>query len=376
MKLWFRFFAVFSLLAMSSALFPALLHAQHYIYVNNDDDSGGDNNIVTAFSASSAGQLTLINSYPTAGLGTGGYNAVTTITTSETGGNYCLFVSNGGSSNVSAFTVKRSDGTLTGVTGSPFATGGAGDNYDIGLAVGNNKLLFAGNTVSSNLSVFKINSDCSLTLGQLYNTPGTPDGMKVTPDGRYLLEANLGNPDSWRINYASGTLTELGPFSAMGTSAGVDISCDGRTAYFGDAGTGTEIEAYHIDEGGHLTEINNYTNSNGQNSNNVLLSPDGKSLYVSETASGQVEVLSTGPRGALTYDSVTTLNLSQFQSVLGMAEFKNGKDVFVAETGPAAVGVLGVNGTTLTEVPNSPFIINDNFAFIIGITALPPKSCK
>jgi 6-phosphogluconolactonase (cycloisomerase 2 family) len=375
MRLIVKLLMASCLVILLSAIFPVVSQAQHYVYANNDEDSNGDNNLVTAFRVSATGQMTIINAYPTGGLGTGGYNAVTTITTARAGSNHCLFVSNGGSNNVSAFTIKTTDGTLTSVTGSPFASGGAGDNYDIGLAVGNNKLLFAGNTVSSNISVFAINPDCSLTLGQTYGTAGSPDGMKVTPDGRFLIEANLGSPDSWRIDYSNGTLREIGPFSSQGTIAGVDISCDGKVAYFGDAGTGTEVEVYHIGAGGRLTEINNYTNTNGQNSNNVLLSADGKKLYVSETASNQVETLSGGSSGALTFDSVVTLKVGQFSSVLGMASQRNGHDIFVAETGPAAVGVLQATGTTLTEVPNSPFSLNDNFAFIIGVTAFPPEVC-
>jgi len=375
MKTTVKLLIMFAIVMSVRSLFPSVSKAQQYVYANNDDDSGGDNNIVTAFSVSATGQLVLINTYPTGGLGTGGFNAVHSITTAKAASNYCLFVSNGGSSNVSAFTIKTSDGTLTAVSGSPFNTGGAGDNYDIGLTVGDNKLLFAGNTVSSNISVFTIKPDCSLTLGQLYTTPGQPDGMKVTPNGKFLIEANLGSPDSWQINYSNGTLTELGPFSAQGTSAGVDISCDGTTAYFGDAGTNTQIEVYSINSAGKLTEINNYTNTNGQNSNNVLLSTDGTVLFVSETASNQVETLSVGSAGTLTFDSVTTLNVGQFNSTLGLAEEKNGKGIFVAETGPAQVGVLKLQGTTLTEVQNSPFSLNDNFAFIIGVTAFPAKVC-
>jgi 6-phosphogluconolactonase (cycloisomerase 2 family) len=376
MKLGTKILMAFFAIGLAVGLCPRPAHAQQYIYVNNDDDSGGDHNMVTAYSVSNTGQMTLINSYPTNGLGTGGFNAVTSTTTAKTASNYCLFVSNGGSNNVAAFTIDASNGTLTAVAGSPFASGGIGSNYDIGLAVGDNKLLFAGNTVSNNISVFGIRASCALKLGQTYAAVGSPDGMKVTPNGKFLVEANLGSPDSWQIDYTNGTLTELGPFPSMGTAVGVDISCDSSTAYFGDAGSDTEVEVYKISPTGQLSEINNYSNNNGLNSNNVLLSADGKSLYVSETQSNQIETLTVGTGGALTYDSVVNLNVTQFVSTLGMATDKSGKGVFVAETGPAAVGVLGVNGTTLKEVPNSPFIVNDNFAFIIGITAIPTKVCN
>jgi 6-phosphogluconolactonase (cycloisomerase 2 family) len=374
MKLGFKLLMVFFLIVTVFALFPSTSQAQQYLYANNDDDSSGDNNIVTAFSVNT-GQLTLINTYATGGLGTGGLNAVSSITTAKAGSNYCLFVSNGGSNNISAFTIKLSDGTLTTVTGSPFASGGEGNNYDIGLAVGDNKLLFAGNTVSDNISVFTINSDCSLTLGQTYATPGSPDGMKVTPNGAFLIEANIGSPDSWKIDYSNGALTQIGPFTSQGLAAGVAISCGGRTAYFADAGTETQIEVYHVGEDGKLTEIQNYTNSNGENSNNVLLSGNGKLLFVSEVVSNQIETLSVGSGGTLTFDSVTTLNVGQFNSTLGMAASKTGSDIFVAEDSPAQIGSLHFTGTTLTEVPNSPFSLNDNNAFVPAVTAFPAQAC-
>jgi hypothetical protein len=65
----------------------------------------------------------------------------------------------------------------------------------------------------------------------------------------------------------------------------------------------------------------------------------------------------------------------QFNSTLGMATVQSGKGIFVAEDGPAQIAVLGAHGTSLKEVANSPFSLNDNFAFVIAITAVPGKSC-
>ena|SRR5579872_252265 len=374
MKLGWRIIAVLSMVAVMST---CAAFGQQYLYVNNDDDSGGDHNTVTAFKVNAAGQLTQIGTYPTGGLGTGGYNALTSIVAAQQTGNHaCLFVSNGGSNNISAFTLRPSDGTLTPVAGSPFPSGGQGNNYGIGLTVADNKILFAGNTVSNTLSVLGITASCELRLGPTYSgLSGSPDGMKVTPNGKFLITAGLGFPNSFLIDLSNGHLTQLGPYPAHGTTAGVDISCDGTTAYFGDAGIGTEVEVYSIDGGGHLTEINDYTDNNGQNSNNVMLSANGNLLYVSETASNQVETLSVGANGALTFDSIVSLKVSQFNATLGMATVPKGQGIFVAETSPAQVGVLAAQGTSLKEVANSPFVLNDNFAFIIGITAVPGKSC-
>src|SRR5207245_231781 len=110
------------------------------------------------------------------------------------------------------------------------------------------------------------------------------------------------------INYSTGTLTELGPFSSQAVPAGLDISCDNSTVYFGDAGTITQVEVFSISPTGQLTEINNFTNSNGVNSNNALLSTDGTALYVSNTMSNQITTLGVGSNGSLTYVSTTTVN--------------------------------------------------------------------
>jgi len=365
----------FSLIASVAAIVPPASRAQHYAYVNDDDN--GTNNIVTALSVNAQGQMRFINTYATGGLGTGGHNSLTSITTAKTGSNVCLYASNGGSSNVSAFTMSMTDGTLTSVIGSPFASGGTGTGSGIGLAVGKDKLLFAGNTASNNISVFTINSDCSLTLGQTYSTAGSPDAMKVTPTARFLIQTNVGAPpDSWRITYSNGTLREMGPFTAQGIAQGLDISCDGTTAYVGDEASYTQIEVYNIGASGGLTEINNYTNTSGQDSDNVLLSPDGTLLYVGETGSNQVETLSVGTGGALTFDSVASLNAGPAPSLLGLAVQKNDKYIFAAEVAPGQIGVLSVSGTALAEVANSPFSLHDAAAGVVGVVAYPRDVCQ
>ena len=106
-----------------------------------------------------------------------------------------------------------------------------------------------------------IKPNCALKKGKTVNAAGSPIGMKATPDGKYLLTAYLGQVDSFQIKNTKGGLVELGPFSANGATAGVEISCDSSTAYFGDASSEIEVEVYSISSAGKLTEINNFTNT-------------------------------------------------------------------------------------------------------------------
>jgi 6-phosphogluconolactonase (cycloisomerase 2 family) len=359
---------------------PVALHAQQYIFTNDNVYAGNNNmpNSATALSVSSKGVAKVIATYSTGAVSSGGGDfAQTQVASADTSAASCLFASNGGNSTIAAFTIDLKTGHLTTVKGSPFPSGGSGDQqYGIGLTTGNGHLLFAANTADRSISVIKIKPDCSLQGVTNYSVSGTPDGMRVTPNGKFLLVALLGTVDSFQINYKNGTMKDLGAINSHGDAAGVDISCDSSTAYFGDAGTITQVEVFTIGSNGRLTEINNFTNSNGDNSNNVLLSADGKTLYVSNTMSDQITTLAVGSGGSLTYESSTQLAGTVLYA-LGLALGKNGKDLFVAEeNSPETIGVLVPDGDAVKEVPGSPFTVINNGGDPPSLTAVPPKSCK
>ena len=363
---------LFALLAAVCLCLPLALPAQQYIITNDDVFTG--TNTASVLKVSSTGKVKLLQTYSTGGLTAGaGLFALTGVASTHTGTNTCVFVSNGGDSTIAAFTFNHTTGVLTTVSGSPFSDGETGpQSSGIGLAAAGNKFLFAGNTGFNTISALSISSTCALTLIKTFPTPGLPDGLKTTPNGKFLLTAYVGSVDSFQINSTTGMLTELGPFFPQGPAAGVEISCDSTTAYFGDAViSGTQVEVFSISSSGQLTELNNFVNSNGKDSNGVLLSPDGGTLYVSNTLSSSVTALTTSSGGGLTYGSTTTLNGSPLFT-LNLAFGKSGKDLLVSEEN--AVGSLTANGTTLTEVPGSPFnfIATEN---VPGMITLPGKVC-
>jgi 6-phosphogluconolactonase len=347
--------------------------AQQYLFTNDNVANSG--NSTTALTVSAKGALKVIKTYPTGGKSAGnGYFAVSTVTSAKTRLGTCLFVSNGGDSTIAAFQINLFNGTLTAVHGSPFKDGASGaQRFGVGLTAGGH-LLFAGNTNNNSVSVLRVNSNCSLTLLKMTTVPGSPAGMRATPDGNYLIAAYNGQVDSFKVDSNTGDLTELGPFKTQGSAAGVEISCDGTTAYFGDEASNTQVEVFSISSTGELKELSNFTNKNGQSSNNVMLSVDEKYLYVSNTMSNQITILSVGSNGALTYDSTVKLNKPGLYA-LGLATGTSGLDVFVSEqNNPEAIGVLAANGDTLKEVPGSPFPVIKNGSDPAGMTAVP-KSC-
>ena len=360
------------------AIFPLCIGnalAQQYIFTNNNLAKGA--NSTTALTVSGKGALRVLKTYSTGGNGAGsGYFALSPITSAKTRLGTCLFVSNGGDSTIAAFQMNLFDGSLTAVHGSPFSDGVSGAQHlGVGLAVGGS-LLFAGNTNNNSISVLRISSSCSLKVLKQVTVRGSPAGMKVTPDGAFLIAAYIGQVDSFKIDASTGDLAELGPFTPKGSAAGVDISCDGTTAYFGDAASHTQVEVFSINSSGELKELDNFTNNNGQSSNNVMLSVDGKHLYVSNTMSNQITTLSVGSNGTLTYDSTVKVNKPGVYA-LGLAT-GTGLDLFVSEqnnNSSESIGVLTANGGTLKEVPGSPFQVMKNDSNPAGLTAVP-KACN
>jgi 6-phosphogluconolactonase (cycloisomerase 2 family) len=355
----------------------SVAQAQQYLYTN--DNVANKPNSTTALKVNSAGNVILIKTYPTGGKssGAGVYYASQPIAYAVVGKNSCLFVSNGGDSTITAFTINSKNGTLATVKGSPFSYGVSGDqSMGVSLATGNNKLLFAGNSKDNSISVLKIDSACALQSSSSVSLSFSPVDLKATPKGTYLIATYMGPIDSFKVDYASGTLTELGPFSSSGSAAGLDITCDGSTVYFGDAATQTEVESYRVISNGKLEELGVFRNSKGSNSNNVMLSKDQSTLYVTNNQSNAITVLAVGHNGVEFFESITKLK-SPGKFAAALAQSNAGTQVYVSEARTQeSIGVLTLKKSTLVEVPNSPFEVIENGFAPAGLIAVPSFSCK
>ncbi|MGA9724792.1 MAG: beta-propeller fold lactonase family protein, partial [Candidatus Binatus sp.] len=172
---------------------------------------------------------------------------------------------------VSAFSV-ATNGVLSAVSSSPFATGGSGGLTGSLLApsavVINGNLLFASNSGSNNVSVFQINpADGSLQLA-----PGSPTAtggnsttglgqgisLAVTPNGQFLYAVDAGSSDIQAFSVApSGALTALySPTPlALGNGESTPVSTkvtpDGNYLAVGLLGS-NQIAVFSIDPGSGL----------------------------------------------------------------------------------------------------------------------------
>jgi hypothetical protein len=370
-KLCWKLYVLAAVLAVPGCISAA---AQQYLFTNDNIANG---NSTTALSINQFGGISVLQTYSTGGNGSGegSYYGSQAIVSAETSENWCLFVSNNGSSTIAAFQINSENGDLTAVSGSPFSDGESGDQSEgISLAQGKSELLFAGNSRFNSISVLKIASDCSLSFRNTVALSYSPVDLKVTPNYGHLIASYLGPVDAFKINYSTSQLSEQGPFDAQGATAGIDVDCNSEYVFFGDASGNTQVEVFNLTNG-ILSEIDNFTDTQGENSNNVLLSSDQKKLYVTGNQSNQISVLSVSSSGSLSFSHIYGLR-DPGSYALGLATSESGGEVFVSEVNKMeSVGAFNTRYKTLSELKNSPYSIVNNDRAFAGLVAVPSYSC-
>ncbi len=371
-------------LLLTAFVSPAGLNAQGNFVYTNDDVLGP--NTVSAFSVAANGTLTLLSGSPfaTGGSGSGGGLFASNRVATDAAGKF-LFASNVGSSNVSVFTIDAGTGALSLVAGSPFATGGSAGSNSLSLAVTpDGKFLIAGNWGSSNLTVFSIAGSGALApiTGSPFHALSGPAGIKVSPNGKFLaVGENATNVDQVEMFSiaADGTLSSFGAFAGGGgnTLAGVDMDCAGNFLYGGEANsTGTIVDGYSVASNGTLTTLTGspFIPGVGVNSNVVLLSPDDKTLFVSNQSSKTITVFGLGANGGLSLVAGSPFAMNAASFPAGMATSQDGSFLYVANFNNK-VSVFSVSSTgVLTEVTGSPFATG-RAAALESLTAFPAKTC-
>jgi len=375
-----------ALLALVAVLSPGSLWAQGNFVYTNDDRRPEFGNTVSGFSVAPDGRLTPVpgSPFPTGGIGSGGgfysSNRLTIV------GNF-LFASNASTNDVSVFTIDPITGALTPVAGSPFPTGGEGiAGISVSATPDGRFLMAANNTgIAHSITVFSIAADGALTpiAGSPFPTQSRPVGMKVTPNGKFLAvaepwaEPEVQGMEMFSIAAPDGALTSLGEFAPTGFPSGVDVDCSTSFLYGGEASKSTTVDAYNIALDGSLTPLagSPFMPGVGSNSNVVLLSPDDKTLFVSNQESNTITVFRVASSGSLSLLSGSPFSMNHpAYGPSGMATSQDGTLLYVASfSGVVSVFSVATDGN-LTEVAGSPFYPGQSHS-LISLTAYPPKSC-
>jgi 6-phosphogluconolactonase (cycloisomerase 2 family) len=275
---------------------------------------------------------------------------------------------------VSAFRV-NSDGTLTLLSGSPFATGGNGNNgadslgaFDIAIVqrMDSPSLLYAVNQGDGTISAFTINpgtGNLSLIGGSPFLIDGLSGVFSITasPDGKLLFLTN----DSTTLIRAysistGGTLSQIpgSPFETGNSWRGLKVTANGRFLLAGEATGNTGIGVFSIGRSGALSAAAGSPFPGSGPSNGVAVNCAGRLAFHIDNQQN-VDVYSMNPNGTL-----SAVAGSPFQTTTGynagLALSPSNQFVFVTDpfgnNGASDISSFVVaNGGALTPAPGSPY---------------------
>jgi 6-phosphogluconolactonase (cycloisomerase 2 family) len=288
---------------------------------------------------------------------------------SSSTGDY-VYVANANTSTVAGFVVGT--GTLTAVSGSPYALGFVPTAVVVNPA--NTIVLVAGsNGVFGFINAYSIGSGGTLSLLKSNNLGAAGEvSIDVSPDGNWLVGLDANGPalnevlvDEYQINASTGQLTlATGGSYTFPTGTATIVPSGVRFAPNADyvfvaAGTAGDVEFTFNTNGGALASNQRITLASGFSDNAVTVSANSSYLYAARSGSGTggaagLAAYTIGSGGVLTSASGTPIAAGNqpFSVVVNNA----GTDVYVANQIDGTISGYSVGSAgALTQLSGSPY---------------------
>jgi 6-phosphogluconolactonase (cycloisomerase 2 family) len=300
-----RFLTLFLLLALlilgSSGQVFADSHGANAVYVMNND---ADANAVLVFDRAADGTLTESGSYLTGGLGTGGGLGSQDALVLSDNGRY-LFAVNAGSNEISVFATDGNNLHLTDTVAS-------GGERPISLTSHGSWLYVLNAGGSGNITGFRLDSNGQLapiphSTQHLSNdgvgdAPG-PAQVSFRPDGRQLVVTEKASNQilTYDVRRSGQATAPVVTASEGATPFGFDFTPNGVlivSEAFGGAADASTASSYGFSHG-QLEVISSTVATNQTAACWVIITPDGKYAYTTNTGSSSVSGFQISPNGSL-----------------------------------------------------------------------------
>jgi 6-phosphogluconolactonase (cycloisomerase 2 family) len=375
---------ILPLIALAPGAFAATPPGSTGYLITNDDSGRGASETATFFTTASDGTLSNPTAVSVGGDGSkGGYFAANRVTVLNSATSPCVYLSQGTSN-----TIVGVHALTQAVTGS-FSASSTDNGTDNGIGmVMNSSYLYASFSSSATVATFAVQSGCTLQfvadISPSGINGGTTKGMALSGN---LLVLTYGDGSIESFDVSSGVPVSNGDqqnssgFASDDFPDGVVISPDGHYAIFGDDSSDAAVEVSDISSG-RLSATVLYGLPSGFNSNNVLLSPDGTLLYVTNNTSGQITALFFDASSGTISPGCISAQLNGFDSSFSFpatlatqVPAGTGSVLYVAEFGqPSQIGIINVSSgggqCTLTEAASSP-VTNSNSENMLSIGVVP-----
>lgn len=324
----------------------------------------GPSNAVLAYSVDvSTGELSRVAGSPFAGGGSGA-----SALAMDRVGKY-LLIANATSGSVSVFDINSSSGALSAVSGSPFVSGGGT------AAVASDptaKFVYAANTLDNTVSAFAMGASGALTKvsGSPFATGQSPASLAADATGQYLYvaNANSNNVSGFVVDAATGALTAIpgSPFTTGEAPSSLALAPGGEILFIANRGTSADdyagtISSFEVNsDTGVLTAVSGSPHV-GRAPKSIVVDPSGNLLYVMNQESNDAWTFHINhANGTLNLLQTTRTRVAPASmSIVGGESAVTMKPTFAYAAGPANanIAVYSVNAPTgeLAEIQGSPF---------------------
>ena len=322
-------------------------HAAHAVFVMTNN---ADANQVIAFQRDPNGTLHNPQSFGTDGRGSGGkvdpLASQGSLTLSTDGA--WLFAVNAGSGSVSAFRVNGAQLELS----DSVVTEGSEPNSVAQFG----SLVYVLNTAgSSGVVGFNFNKGKLVRIPKslrfLSGNAVASGSVAFSPDGQLLIvtEKATNNLDVFKV-LSDGSLSQAAITKSVGPGAFSAAFTRNDVAVVSETGPGgpnlSAISSYSVQSNGTLTPISSSVPTLGSANCWNVVTPDGRFVYVSNSASGSISGFAIGSDGSLTPLPGTILAFNPTGSAnIDLTVSSDGKFLYTLNAGTGAVGMFAIQPT-------------------------------
>jgi 6-phosphogluconolactonase (cycloisomerase 2 family) len=211
----------------------------------------------------------------------------------------------------------------------------------------------------SSFDIYSIDQGSGM-LSKTANTTLAPVGdfTVASNDGRFLFNAGKGLVEAASIDQSSGQLTSSGaPVPAGGSAGPMVVSRDGRFLYVANETQGN-VAVFNVGSNGGLTAVTGSPFTTDGGARGISLTPDGKFLYVEFNESNVVSTVkgyAVNPAGTFTAIAGAVVNNASTVTVDG-----SGRVAYISESGLLSTYTIDAATGALTRASQAAQPISED----------------